>query len=97
MEQSENRDTEMLLNLEDQLLYEELKERWTFQFDKYKDLEIGKREYATHIIGNLKDQHWNIVNKVVNEHLQQISYSREIGLWNINVSLYVSAITLLEI
>ena len=76
----------MLLNPEDQLLYEELKERWTFQFDKYKDLEIGKREY--------KDQHWVIVNKVVNEHLQQISYSREIDLWDINVSLYVSAITL---
>ena len=34
MEQSENRDTEMLLNPEDQLLYEELKEIWTFQLDK---------------------------------------------------------------
>ena len=42
MEQSENRDTEMLLNPEDQLLYEELKEKWTFQFDKYKNLAIGK-------------------------------------------------------
>ena len=89
MEQSENRDTEMLLNREDQLLYEELNEIWTFQFDKYKDLEIGKREYATRIIGNIKDQLWIIVNKVVDEHLQQISCSREIDLWDINVSLYV--------
>ena len=59
-------------------------------------MNVQNRDYSTHISGQIADGQWEVIDLIVDQNLKSINETREITLWDINVCLYVSAITLLE-
>ena len=77
-------------------LYKVSKEKWDEYYEKYKDMIVQNRDYSTHISGQIADGQWEVIDLAVDRNLKSINETREITVWDINVCLYVSAITLPE-
>ena len=43
----------------------------------------------------IHEEEWSIANQIMEQHLTEIAKEQEISIWQIDVALYVSAITLL--
>ena len=80
----------------DEEYYKVLKKKWDGYYEKYKVMDVQNRDYSTHISGQIADGQWRVIDLIVDRNLKSINETREITLWDINVCLYVSAITLLE-
>ena len=86
----------MPTNAEAQELFDRIKEKWDNYFQNYKEMDLENREFTTRISRNLSNLQWTITNEIVDKHLKDISEVREVDLWDLNVSYYVSAVTLLD-
>ena len=68
---------------------------WTERFQKYLHVNIRAREYETRMDRKILEEEWSIANQIIEQNLTEIGKEQEISIWQIDVALYVTAITLL--
>ena len=77
-------------------LKHELKQAWLINFEKYMNIDVKDREFYTKQDRKIPEEELEIVNEIISEHLTELSEAKEITNWHVDVTLYSTAITLLE-
>ena len=75
---------------------QELKQAWLTNFGKYLNLDMKYREFYTKQDRKIPEEELEISNEIISEHLTELSEVKEITYWHADVTLYSTAITLLE-
>ena len=76
--------------------YKQLKEKYFTNFNKFKSCKLEERRYRTKIDRKISAEDLAIVDMIVEDQLDEMTEENGISLWDINVILYSTAITILE-
>ena len=76
--------------------YRTLKEAYFTNFRKYKTYKLEERPYKTRIDRKIDEENLKLVNDIVAEQMEEMNGENGISLWDINVSHYTAAITVLQ-
>ena len=74
---------------------ENMKARWSENFDKYKDKPFHECEFLTEMDRNIPENDLKIVYKLVNAFIEENLQKDGLSLWDLNVICYTSAVTIL--
>ena len=80
----------------DQERLENMKARWIENYDKYKDKRLHEREFLTKSDRNIPLNDLKIVDKLVNDFIEENLQKDGLSLWDLNVICYTSAVTILD-
>ena len=73
-----------------------MKARWSENYDKYKDKPLREREFLTKTDRNIPENDLKIVDKLVNDFIEEDLQKDGLSLWDLNVICYTSAVTILD-
>ena len=80
----------------DQERLENMKARWSENYDKYKDEPLHEREFLTKTDRNIPENDLKIVDKLVKDFIEESLQKDGLSLWDLNVICYTSAVTILD-
>ena len=80
----------------DQERLENMKARWSENYDKYKDKPLHEREFLTKTDRNIPENDLKIVDKLVKDFIEENLQKDGLSLWDLNVICYTSAVTILD-
>ena len=80
----------------DQERLENMKARWSENYDKYKDKPLREREFLTKTDRNILENDLKIVDKLVNDFIEENLQKDGLSLWDLNVICYTSTVTILD-
>ena len=76
--------------------FKELIQKWAKILEKYEKLRLDEREYETRVNRTIKRDTMKNINFIVGQHLKQASHDTGISFWDLNVSYYSAAVTVLQ-
>ena len=76
--------------------FNELIQKWAENLEKYERLRLDEREYETRVNRTIKRNTMKSINFIVGQHLEQASRDTGMSLWDLNVTYYSAAVTVLQ-
>ena len=76
--------------------FKELIQKWAKNLEKYERFRLDEREYETRVNMTIKRDTMKNMNFIVGQHLEQTSHDTGISLWDLNVTYYSAAVTVLQ-